>query len=90
MRERNQQMDAACQRNGRDPRNVKRSLLYVIAQMTDEDPWASVDAFTDFVGRFREAGVQEFILQPPPPEEFAILERVAVDVIPGLRAGGTG
>ncbi len=90
MRERNQRMDAACQKNGRDPNSVKRSMLYVIAQMTDEDPWDSVDAFTDFVGRFREAGVREFILQPPPPEEFEIVERVAVDVIPGLRAGGTG
>ncbi|CAN5750364.1 MAG: LLM class flavin-dependent oxidoreductase [Thermomicrobiales bacterium] len=90
MRERNERMDAACHRNGRDPESVKRSMLYVIAQMTDEDPWSSADAFTDFVGRFREAGVQEFILQPPPHEEFRVVERVAIDVIPGLRAGKAG
>ena len=85
MRDRNVRMDAACERNGRDPRTVKRSLLYVIAQMTDEDPWASIDAFTDFVGRFSEAGVEEFIFQPPPPDQFPIVERVATEIIPGLR-----
>ena len=85
MRDRNVRMDAACERNGRDPRTVKRSLLYVIAQMTDEDPWASIDAFTDFVGRFSEAGVEEFIFQPPPPDQFPIVERVATGIIPGLR-----
>jgi alkanesulfonate monooxygenase SsuD/methylene tetrahydromethanopterin reductase-like flavin-dependent oxidoreductase (luciferase family) len=86
MRERNLRMDAACEKNGRDPGDVKRSMLYVIAQMTDENPWDSVDAFTDFVGRFSDAGVQEFIFQPPDPAEFAIVERVAVDIIPGLRS----
>jgi alkanesulfonate monooxygenase SsuD/methylene tetrahydromethanopterin reductase-like flavin-dependent oxidoreductase (luciferase family) len=88
MRERNRKMDEACARNGRDPKSVKRSLLYVIAQMEDEDPWASTDAFTDFIGRFAEAGVEQFILQPPPPDEFAIVERVASDVIPALREKG--
>lgn len=85
VRERNLRMDDACARNGRNPKSVKRSLLYVIAQMTDEDPWASVDAFTDFVGRFAEAGVQEFILQPPPPDRYGMVERVAIEVIPSLR-----
>jgi len=85
MRERNERMDAACARNGRDPKSVKRSMLYVIAQMKDENPWSSIDAFTDFVGRFSEAGVEEFIFQPPPPDQFAIVERVATEIIPGLR-----
>jgi alkanesulfonate monooxygenase SsuD/methylene tetrahydromethanopterin reductase-like flavin-dependent oxidoreductase (luciferase family) len=85
MRERNQLMDAACHKEGRNPREVKRSLLYVIAQMPEEHPWDSVDAFTDFVGRFSEAGVQEFIFQPPEPEHYGMVERVAHDIIPGLR-----
>ena len=54
-------MDEACVRAGRNPREVKRSLLYVIAQMPEEQPWDSVDAFVDYVGRFTESGVQEFI-----------------------------
>ena len=54
-------------------------------QMQDEQPWDSVDAFVDFVGRFSDAGIQEFIFQPPQPEHYAMVERIAHDVIPGLR-----
>lgn len=86
VRQRNDLMTESCIRNGREPGAVKRSLLYVIAQMPDEQPWASTDAFVDFVGRFAEAGVEEFILQPPEPPEYDMVERVANDIIPGLRA----
>ena len=85
MRDRNQQMDDACVKNGRDPSEVKRSMLFVPPMMPNEHPWDSVEAFQDFVGRFSEAGVREFILQNPPVDEFAIVERVAQDVIPGMR-----
>ncbi|MDQ3539684.1 MAG: LLM class flavin-dependent oxidoreductase [Chloroflexota bacterium] len=85
MRHRNDLMNEACAKNGRDPGEVKRSMLYVVAQMEDERPWASVDAFEDFVGRFSEAGVREFLFQPPPPERFDIIERVATECIPKLR-----
>lgn len=85
IRERNALLDEACARQDRDPGEVKRSLLYVIAHMTDEDPWASVDAFTDFVGRFADAGIQEFIFQPPEPDRYDLLERIATDIIPTLR-----
>lgn len=84
VRTRNAMLDEACGREGRDPSDVKRSLLYVIAHMVDEDPWESVDAFTDFVGRFAEAGIEEFIFQPPDPERYPMVERVARDVIPTL------
>ncbi len=57
----------------------------MIAQMPEEQPWASVEAFRDFVGRFSEAGMGDFILQPPLPDRFDIVERVASEVIPGLR-----
>jgi alkanesulfonate monooxygenase SsuD/methylene tetrahydromethanopterin reductase-like flavin-dependent oxidoreductase (luciferase family) len=83
--ERNELLDDACEEEGRDPAEIKRSLLYVIAQMTDENPWDSVDAFVDFVGRFSEAGIQEFIFQPPQPEHYPLVERISLEVIPGLR-----
>ncbi|HEU0163833.1 MAG TPA: LLM class flavin-dependent oxidoreductase [Thermomicrobiales bacterium] len=86
MRERNQLMDRALLANGRQPTDVKRSMLFVPPMMPNEHPWDSIDAFTDFVGRFSEAGVHDFILQTPAVEDFAIVERVAVDVLPGLRA----
>jgi alkanesulfonate monooxygenase SsuD/methylene tetrahydromethanopterin reductase-like flavin-dependent oxidoreductase (luciferase family) len=85
MRQRNAQMDEACVRHDRDPKSVKRSMLFVVAQMPDEHPWDSTDAFADYVGRFSEAGVQEFIFQPPPVERLDMVERVATDVLPTLR-----
>lgn len=85
MRDRNERMDEACRRHDRDPREIKRSMLYVVAQMPDEHPWDSTDAFEDFVGRFSEAGVREFIFQPPPPDRLDVVERVATDVLPRLR-----
>ncbi|MDQ3613411.1 MAG: LLM class flavin-dependent oxidoreductase [Chloroflexota bacterium] len=86
MRERNQRMDEACIRNDRDPCAIKRSMLYVVAQMPEEQPWDSTDAFADFVGRFTDAGVQEFIFQPPPPDRLDIVGEVAREILPGLRS----
>lgn len=86
MRERNQRMDEACIRNDRDPCAIKRSMLYVVAQMPEEQPWDSTDAFADFVGRFTDAGIQEFIFQPPPPDRLDIVGEVAREILPGLRS----
>jgi alkanesulfonate monooxygenase SsuD/methylene tetrahydromethanopterin reductase-like flavin-dependent oxidoreductase (luciferase family) len=85
MRERNASLDAACHAFGRDPRSILRSHLYVPALMPDERPWDSPDAFADFVGRLRDAGIEEFILQPPPDLAPEMFERIALDVIPALR-----
>lgn len=87
MRERGERLDEACAEVGRDPAAIARSLLYVPAIMPDERPWDSVAAFVDFAGRFREAGVTELILQPPPSGDWAIVERVVAEALPGLRAG---
>lgn len=85
MRDRNARMDEACLRHERDPKSIKRSMLYVVAQMPDEHPWDSTDAFEDYVGRFSEAGVREFLFQPPPPDRLDMVERVATDVLPKFR-----
>ncbi len=87
VRDRNAVLDEQCAAVGREPRRILRSLLYVPAQMPAEAPWASLDAFRDFVGRYREAGIEEFLLQPPSDEGFAVLERVAAEALPPLRAG---
>lgn len=87
MRERNARMDEACLRHERDPKAIKRSMLYVVAQMPEEHPWDSPDAFEDYVGRFTEAGVQEFLFQPPPPDRLDMVERIATDVLPKLKQG---
>lgn len=89
IRERNQVLDEHCAAIGRDPKTIWRSFYGWASQMAAQglpDPWASVDAFQDVIGRYREAGINEFIMDQPPPEQFPVLERVAAGVIPQLRA----
>ena len=86
IRSRNAILDEACAEIGRDPREIVRSLYYWVAR-ADADPWSSADAFLDVVGRYREAGIDEFILDHPRDDQLDVLERVAADVVPALRAG---
>jgi F420-dependent oxidoreductase-like protein len=85
MRARNQILDEQCARIGRDPGDIVRSL-YGWAAMMPDDPWSSIDAFQDTIGRYRAAGVNEFIIDQPRDEQLAVLERVATEVLPKLRA----
>ena len=39
----------------------------------------------DVVGRYREAGLNEFIIDHPKDEQLGVLEQVAADVLPKLR-----
>ncbi len=84
MKERGEILDECCQAIGRDPSSLRRSL-YGWASMMPSDPWASPSAFLDMVGRYREVGVSEFIIDAPPPEQFPTLEKVATDILPTLR-----
>ena len=69
---------------GRDPNEITRSLLGA-----GRDPLASKDAFHEFVGRYREIGINEFILvYGGPLEDRGLLERVATDWIPAVRSAG--
>lgn len=82
---RNSILDEACAAIGRDPGSLVRSLYYWVPRSA-EDPWSSTDAFLDVVGRYRECGIEEFILDHPRDDQLDMLERVAADVIPRLRA----
>jgi len=86
MIERNQVLDEQCAAIGRDPGQILRSHLWVAALLPDERPWDSTDAFADFVGRFREAGMTEFVFQPPRDRQFGMVEKIVAEVIPILRA----
>jgi F420-dependent oxidoreductase-like protein len=79
---RNAQLTDLCEEIGRDPATIKRSVFYGVNQSLDEKPWASVDAFEDYVGRYAEIGMQEFILQLPHDADVAIVERIASDILP--------
>ena len=84
IRARNGLLDERCAAIGRDPGEIVRSL-YGWAALMPDDPWASVEAFQDVIGQYREAGIDEFIIDQPPDAQFDVLERVATDVLPTLR-----
>jgi hypothetical protein len=77
---RNEILDEHCMAIGREPASIVRSL-YVWAALMPADPWSSVDAFEEMVGVYVEAGVREFIVDSPSPEQFPILEKVASRVL---------
>jgi alkanesulfonate monooxygenase SsuD/methylene tetrahydromethanopterin reductase-like flavin-dependent oxidoreductase (luciferase family) len=84
MGERGARLDEALLAAGRDPGEVVKSVLDVPSVTPDENPWASSEAFVDFVGRYREQGVRDFIFQPAhAPTE--LIERVSHDLLPTLR-----
>ena len=84
MGERGARLDEALATAGRDPATVVKSVLYVPSVTPDERPWDSIDAFVDFVGRYRERGVRDFIFQPASAGRD-LIERVSREVIPALR-----
>ncbi len=85
----------ACGRIGRDPDTVRRTLL---AYRVSPDLFSSGDAFSDYVGRYREAGVDEFVFYwPIDPDTFEraprleqAFERIAAETIPTLRSRESG
>jgi alkanesulfonate monooxygenase SsuD/methylene tetrahydromethanopterin reductase-like flavin-dependent oxidoreductase (luciferase family) len=77
-------LEQACQRIGRPAGSVGRSVFAWRAGV-----FASPSAFEDWLGRYRALGFSEFILWwPSKPEQQAVLDRIATDVIPSLRAAG--
>ena len=83
---RNRRLDDLLVARERDPETVRRVFLWA-PWVQDLDPWSSLDAFHDFVGRYRAAGVTDFVLDEPRPEQRTTFERVAREVLPVLRAG---
>lgn len=84
-------LEEACDRIGRARGSIRRTML---AYRVAPDLFASADAFADYVGRYRQAGIDELIFYwPVDPQTFervpafeAGLERIAADVIPALRS----
>ena len=88
---RSERLDGFCREAGRDPATVWRSVL---AHTPVPDPFASLDAFDEYVGAYAEIGIDELIFYwpplelddgrgPVPPEMQARFERIAAQrVIP--------
>jgi alkanesulfonate monooxygenase SsuD/methylene tetrahydromethanopterin reductase-like flavin-dependent oxidoreductase (luciferase family) len=87
IRERNQLLDRYCTELGRDPNDLQRSF-YGWVTSPGADPWGSPEAFEDMVGRYMEAGMNQFVIDQPRDDQLDVLERVARGVLPRLRAAG--
>ena len=76
-------LDAACAALGRDPRAIRRRVL---DHRATPAPFGSLDAFDEFIGRFVEIGMDEFVFRWPEapdgsrdPVAERVLERVAAE-----------
>ncbi|GHH71881.1 luciferase [Streptosporangium violaceochromogenes] len=80
-------LDEYAAEQGRDPSSIRRSFL---AGFTADRPFASVEAFRDFVGRYREIGITEFVFLYPGPGgvDPVLFEKICAEVVPDLRAAG--
>ena len=84
-------VDEACAKAGRDPATLRRSyLMYDPTARRSGGAFAyyeSVGAFEDYAGRIMEAGFSELVLYyPAVAEQEPMMERIAQDVFPKLRA----
>jgi alkanesulfonate monooxygenase SsuD/methylene tetrahydromethanopterin reductase-like flavin-dependent oxidoreductase (luciferase family) len=84
--DRSHRFDDLCADAGRDPATIRHSLV-CFPPLT---PWHSVEYFADMVGRFREIGIDEFVLYWPQnwredPREDVIFEELTTTVIPQMR-----
>ncbi|UGT55572.1 LLM class flavin-dependent oxidoreductase [Nocardia asteroides] len=77
----NRELDELCERNGRDPRALRRSALL----------WATTDPLTgpagleELVERLSGAGIEDFVLGWPEPAQTDRFEALVREVIPKLR-----
>ena len=84
MAERNRILDEACEKIGRDPGEIVRSMRVSVPKLVAggfPNPWSSVDAFCEVAGAYREVGVEEFIIDQPRPEQYQTAERIASEVL---------
>jgi alkanesulfonate monooxygenase SsuD/methylene tetrahydromethanopterin reductase-like flavin-dependent oxidoreductase (luciferase family) len=56
-------LDDYCREIGRDPKTVRRAVLALRAEPV---PLTSLDAFDEFVGRYAEIGMEDFVFYWPP------------------------
>jgi alkanesulfonate monooxygenase SsuD/methylene tetrahydromethanopterin reductase-like flavin-dependent oxidoreductase (luciferase family) len=82
-RERAAAMDARCAKIGRDPSGLRRSFYMEFGAV-----YESAQAFADFAQQLIGSGFSDLVLTYPRTGDRAqkVLERIAHDVLPQLRA----
>ncbi|QMU66914.1 LLM class flavin-dependent oxidoreductase [Streptacidiphilus sp. P02-A3a] len=76
-----EKLTAACEAKGRDVATLEKVLLQ---GSTAEQPLASVDAFVDWAGTYRDLGITELVIHWPVPDsvfanDLAVFERIATE-----------
>jgi hypothetical protein len=74
-------LDDACREIGRDPTEIRRSTW------ATREVLRSSDAYVDFVRRHHALGFTDFTTVLPAPEHASVLQTVAAEIIPAIRAG---
>jgi alkanesulfonate monooxygenase SsuD/methylene tetrahydromethanopterin reductase-like flavin-dependent oxidoreductase (luciferase family) len=64
-------VDTACERHGRSPSTLRRSLCV----FPPLDPWASVTALEQLVERFEPMGIDELVVYAPPQQHEDLMEQ---------------
>jgi F420-dependent oxidoreductase-like protein len=77
-------LDAACAEIGRDPAEIRRSTW------AGPEVYETPTAFEDFVRTNRALGFTDFSIERPPAGRRDLLERIARETIPALRAEFAG
>ena len=95
-RDRAGRLDDLCRELGRDPSSLGRNLLVFQSSAHAKTrarlrPWVSVGAFEELVGRYGEIGMTELVFYYPEKRgDLQVMEQVAAEVLPRLRAGVSG
>ncbi|MET8622480.1 LLM class flavin-dependent oxidoreductase [Kitasatospora sp. NPDC004669] len=76
-----EKLTAACEARGRDVRELEKMLLQ---GSTAEQPLASLDAFVDWAGTYKELGITELVIHWPVPDsifenDLAVFEKIATE-----------
>jgi len=84
-----ERLDEACARVGRDPADIKRSVL---VGLMEETGWTSTAQFEELVGRWVEQGFDEVVFYDPPYARDGVpkappgaVDDVLADVLPRFR-----
>jgi alkanesulfonate monooxygenase SsuD/methylene tetrahydromethanopterin reductase-like flavin-dependent oxidoreductase (luciferase family) len=79
-------LDEECERIGRDPGEVTRSMMLAF---TDDRVWTSAGDFRETIGRYAEIGISEFMFPFPlqGPHDMDVFAEVVADIMPRLQAG---
>ncbi len=87
MRERSDRVTAAAEKAGRNPDEIVRSAYY-ISSRTDQRPWSSPGAFTEWVESYRAVGFTDFLFEEPAPAETESASIIVQEIIPKIRSAG--